>query len=88
MKKLIVVLVLTSILIGACGPSDTKCQLAWDQMGVGVYALDYDTYEEYVDAFKAEAAMVASLIINKNHAPGTVGEILQKCINNGWDGWR
>ena len=89
MKKLIFVIVVMALLIGACGgPSDEECALNWRSMDVGVYALDYDTYEEYTDAFEADVGMVIDLILNTNHTPDSVGAILKTCIENGWTGWR
>ena len=96
MKKLIlvVVVVVIALLIGNAmrGPSDEECQSAWGQMDAGANAnanaTDYDTYQEYLDAFEAEVGMVISLILNTNHTPDSVGGVLKTCIEMGWTGWR
>lgn len=50
----------------------TRCILAWEQM----------------DVDKGNEATIASLIINREHLPDSVGFVLKKCINGGWTGWR
>lgn len=51
---------------------DERCQRGWNQM-------DVDPGDE---------GTIVSLILNREHAPDSVGAALQECIREGWDGWR
>lgn len=53
-------------------PSNEKCQSVWDQM----------------DVESGNEGMIVNLILNREHAPDSVGATLQECIRKGWDGWR
>ena len=74
MKKIVFVLLVLAIVLAACGPSDSQCNLSKMQF------TDYDD--------RPLTAMEVNLILNNNFPPGTVGAMLQDCINNGWDGYR
>ena len=83
----ILIVLLLILILTACstGPTDTECESAWSQLESGINPLDYDTYDEYVEAFEADVAMTVSLILNREHAPDTVGFVINECIQNGWD---
>ena len=90
MKKGFIVLLflLVALLLVACnGPSDADCLANWNQLSsiANANALDYDSYEDYQEAFEEDMNMQVSLILNRVHAPDTVGYILKECIENGWD---
>jgi hypothetical protein len=67
------------------GPSDEECELAWSQLSSNIDPLDYDTYEEYTEAIEEDIGMTVGLILNREHAPDTVGYVVKECIQNGWD---
>jgi hypothetical protein len=81
------IVTLLAIALPACnsGPSDAECESAWSQMEIGVDPLEYDTYDEYVEAFETEVGMTVSMALNREHAPDSVGYVLKECIQNGWD---
>ncbi len=83
----ILIALVPMLILSACssGPTDAECESAWSQLEVGVDSLDYDTYDEYVEAFEADVGSTVSLILNREHAPDTVGYTLKECIQNGWD---
>jgi len=79
MKKLsILVIVLLLLVIAACsrGPADAECEAAMFQMR------ERPSVAEPLDP------AVVRMILNTNHAPGTVGAVLRECIENGWEGYR
>lgn len=83
----VLIVMLLTLVLPACssGPTDAECESAWSQLEVGVDPVDYDTYDEYVEAFEEEVGMTVSLILNREHAPDTVGYVAKECIQNGWD---
>ena len=91
MKKLVFVLVIALLLVG-CGPTDAECESAWGQLEVGsevnANAADYDSYDEYAEAFAADVAFTVNIILNGNWAPDSIGFAVKECINSGWDGYR
>jgi hypothetical protein len=82
---LIALLLVLALTACSSGPTDAECESAWSQLESGINPLDYDTYDEYVEAFETDVAMTISLILNREHAPDTVGFIIKECIQNGWD---
>lgn len=81
-------ILLTALVLVACGtsrPTDEECSNAWAQISTHVNARDYSTYDAYVEAFEADLGMQVGLILNREHAPDTVGYVLKECIQNGWD---
>lgn len=74
-NTVLLILVVAMMLLTSCGYggySEGDCEMAWQQMEV-----DY-----------GDEAWTVNLILNNNHAPGTVGEVLNTCIMGGWEGWR
>ena len=86
-----ILVVMLVLLLVACssGPTDAECESAWIQLALGSdinnNATDYDSYEDYVEAFDAEIGFQISLLLNREHAPDTVGYVLKECIQNNWD---
>lgn len=70
--KRIILVLIVLMLLVACGPSDEDCDLAWNQ-------LDVDPGDE---------AFYVNIVLNTNHAPDTVGFMIEECIEGRWDGWR
>ncbi len=69
MKKLALILVLLLLLLSACGPSNEKCESAWEQLDVPA----------------GEEGTHVNLILNNEWAPDSVGFTLKECIQSGWD---
>ena len=74
---LIVLLLIMVLLACSSGPTDAECESAWSQLESSLNPLDYDTYDEYVEAFEADVAVTISLILNREHAPDTIGYVLK-----------
>lgn len=72
MKKLLLTIILLSVLLAACGPSDFECDMALEQYNDGA----------------SLSGLEVQMILNNNWAPNTVGEALQDCIESGWEGYR
>ena len=83
----ILIVILPIMVLSACssGPTDAECESAWSQLEIGVDPMDYDTYDEYVEAFEADVGVTVSMILNREHAPDSVGYVVKQCIQNGWD---
>lgn len=72
MKKLIVLAILGALLLSACGVDAEKCELNWEHMQVEA----------------GDESWLIDRILNNEHLPNSVGDILQNCLRKGWDGWR
>ena len=73
-KRLVFAIILIAILLAGCRPSDATCESAMEQMTKSKW--------EKLDAFQVQ------MILNNTWPPDTVGEVLQKCILGGWDGYQ
>ena len=88
MKKLLLLTILLTLFLSACGgPTDAECKNAWYQLEVGgeILTSEYIAYEDYVEAFDTAIGAAASSVLNREHAPDTVGFVVKECIQNGWD---
>ena len=73
-KRIVVLSLVVIILLCACGPSDQTCDGARLQM------TDFED--------RPLTTIEYQVIMNNNHAQGTVGAVLRDCMEHGWDGWR
>jgi len=71
MKKVVLIAVLVSLLVGACGLDAKKCQLNWDNM-------------EVVDPAGENKALRIKQLRYWEWPPNTLGSYLQECIREGW----
>jgi len=71
MKRLLLILVLALMLAGCRKTNDEDCKLNWR-------AMPADTIEFF------GVGTIASKLLNEKHLPGTVGEYLQQCLEEGW----
>ena len=72
MKRLLLILVLALMLAGCRKTNDADCKLNWRAL----------TSE--IDSSILSAGDVANMVMNQKMLPGTVGEYVQQCLEEGY----
>jgi len=72
MKRLLLILVLALALAGCRKANDEDCKLNWR------------TLTSEVDSSILSAGDVANMVLNQKMLPGTVGEHVQQCLEEGY----